>query len=95
MPSKLILDPTEPGVNEVVAGMVVGEPIVLREVTIVPTLVDPNSVEADITAIAVEGAEGEGEPIPPGEPGGPAVVPDAALTDMPRENEGGFDEGQM
>lgn len=98
MPSKLILDPTEPGVNEVMATMKVGEPTVLRELTVVPTLIDQNTVEADVTAVAVEGAE-EGaygaEPIPEGEPGGPMAMPDANLTKMPRENEGGFDEGQM
>lgn len=95
MPSKLILDPNEPGVNEVIAGMALNQPITLREVTIVPTLIDQATVEADVTAIEVEGMEAEGaggEPIAEGEPGGPKPA-EETLSKMPRENEGGFDEG--
>lgn len=96
MPSKLILDPAEPGVNEVIAGMTVGQPIVLRELTVVPTMVDPGGVEADVTAVSIDENEtmSEGEPIPEGEPGG-AQPAYENLSDMPMENEGGFDQGKM
>ena len=94
MPSKLILDPAEPGVNEVMTGMAVGQPTVLRELTVVPTVITQDSLEADITAVSLEqGGEGEAEPVPAGAPGGAPAY--EKLTSMPRENEGGFDQGQL
>jgi len=94
MPSKLILDPAEPGVNEVMATMKVGVPTVLREVTVVPTMIDQSTVEADVTEISLDETDTGAEPIEAGMPGGPPAVEDQ-LSKMPRENEGGFDQGQM
>lgn len=84
MPSKLILDPAEPGISEVVAGAAVGEPLLLRSVSVVPTRVDADLLEADIAEISVdEVPEVEAE-----EPEAPAVP-----QGMPMENKGQFDEG--
>ena len=54
MPSKLILDPAEPGVSEVISNAKVGEPLVLRDVSVVPTVITTTSFEADVGAITVD-----------------------------------------
>lgn len=87
MPSKLILDPSEPGINEVVAGAKVGTPIVLRELTIVPTIVSAEAFEADVTKVAVD-MENDAEAMPTGE------APNVDGMPMPSD-EGGFDKGSM
>lgn len=84
MPSKLILDPAEPGINEVISGAKVGQPIVLREITIVPTTVDPAMFEADVTRLSVDAEdEDEGE-MQTGVSTEPETIP---------SDEGGFDKG--
>lgn len=90
MPSKIILDPAEPGISEVVAGAAVGEPLVLRNVTIIPTSVSDASIEADIAEVTLD------EEIPMAEGHGPEAAEGEDITKgMPMTNPGGFDEGGM
>jgi len=89
MPSKITLDTAEPGIAEVVASAAVGEPLTLRNVTIVPTSVSDAMIEADIAEITVDD-------IPSVEEGAVETMDDGGVpVGMPTTNTGGFDEGGM
>jgi hypothetical protein len=89
MPSKLILDLTEPGVNEVAAGAVVGEPFYLTNLTVVPSVMNEATMEADIMEI-----EPGGIPMATEEDqlAAQPTEADAMLEGMPA-SETGIDEG--
>jgi hypothetical protein len=86
MPSKLILDPNEPGIDEVVAAAQVGEPLSFSTLTVVPTLVDDTRFEANIVEIVIDEAAGVIEEEPE------AAEAEAMMAEMPMAGTG-IDEG--
>lgn len=53
MPSKILLDLTEPGIKEVVAGLAAGQKITLDEVEVTVDRNDANLFEATVDSISV------------------------------------------
>lgn len=89
MPSKLMLDPKEPGIADVIAAATVGEPLVLREVTVIPSAITDSMFEADISAVTMTEMEEMPEVEETEEQG------EMPMKGMPMTNEGGYDEGGM
>jgi len=84
-----MLDPAEPGIADVVQSAKVGEPLVLREITVIPTAIDQTRFEADVAALTMDEMAEAPEVAPETTP-----MPEQ-MRGMPMTNEGGFDEGQM
>lgn len=61
MASKLQLDPSDPGIAEVIAGATVGQEMILREVRIIPTSISETSFNADVVGLTVENESPEAE----------------------------------
>jgi hypothetical protein len=59
MPSKLILDPAEPGMAEVLKGMKPGQSITLSEVEVTVDSNSPELFEATVDSISMEGGKEE------------------------------------
>lgn len=90
MPSKLILDPTEPGISDVIAGAVIGEPLMIASLTVVPTIMDGATMEADIMEIEA-GEIPDAEEV---EAASPATEAETMMEGMPA-SETGIDEGVL
>lgn len=86
MPSKLILDPNEPGIDEVVAAAQVGQPLSFSTLVVIPTLVDETRFEANIAEIVIDEAAGVIEEEPE------AAEAQEMMAEMPMAGTG-IDEG--
>ena len=88
MPSKLILDPSEPGMKDVLTGLKVGQKVTFDDVEITVERNDANVFEAGVTSISVE-TETETETDTEVETPKPDEIPPASNSSNP----GKFDMG--
>ena len=88
MPSKLILDPAEPGMAEVLKGLKPGQSITLDEVEVTVDTNSPELFEATVSSISMEGGTEKDEEAADEEAVSKDEIPPAS-----NSASGGFDMG--